>query len=291
MPKPTANKPPTPNPETSSPTTPKPVSQRKLAANRKNARKSTGPKTPEGKKRSSLNALKHGLLAREVVIKSGDGAERAEDFYAFLTDLLADLKPVGLVEETLVERIATCYWRLRRAQRFEIGAVRAALDDCKRPDPKPDQQTLARLTKKTDKLRADLQDERDLLHDLRNIPDSADEPTRATVESRLRALADQFPVDHQHLTIPELLERLIPDQEKLLADMTQSLTQLESEIIHERRYQELARSRRRLTGSLPPHDTILKLIRYETMLDRQLHRAIGELRRRRTPQHQPPETK
>ncbi len=291
MPKPTANKPPTPNPETSKRATPKPVSRRRLAANRKNARKSTGPKTPEGKKRSSLNALKHGLLAREVVIKDGDGAERAEDFHAFLTDLVADLKPVGPVEETLVERIATCYWRLRRAQRFEIGAVRAALDDCKRPDPNPDQQTLARLTKKTDKLRADLQDERDLLHDLRNIPDSADKPTRATVESRLRALADQFPIDHQDLTIPELLERLIADQEKLLADMTQSLTQLEGEIIHERRYQELTRSRRRLTGSLPPHDTILKLIRYETMLDRQLHRAIGELRRRRTAQHQPPETK
>ena len=51
----------------------RPVSKASLAANRRNARKSTGPKTPEGKARARQNALKHGLLAREVVVSDGDG--------------------------------------------------------------------------------------------------------------------------------------------------------------------------------------------------------------------------
>jgi hypothetical protein len=58
----------------------RPVSERKLSANRANAQKSTGPRTPEGKRRVARNAVKHGILAREVFIGEGDGAEREEDF-------------------------------------------------------------------------------------------------------------------------------------------------------------------------------------------------------------------
>ena len=48
----------------------KPVSPRKRLANRRNAKKSTGPKTPEGKRRSGRNAVKHGLLSRDLVVTS-----------------------------------------------------------------------------------------------------------------------------------------------------------------------------------------------------------------------------
>ena len=111
---------------------PKTVSDKKRAANRRNVQKSTGPKTAKGKACSARNALKHGLLAKDVVIDTPDAAERQSDFDALLADLIAGLQPQGIIEETLVERIATCYWRLRRAHRLEVGAIRGALDP---PDP------------------------------------------------------------------------------------------------------------------------------------------------------------
>ena len=132
------------------------VTEKQLAANRRNARKSTGPRTPEGKRRSSRNALKHGLLAAEVVITDGDGAERQQDFDRLLADLCADLRPVGIVERSLVERIAACYWRLRRAQRYEVGAIRNSLDECNRPDDDPDANTAEDIQDHLDRALADL---------------------------------------------------------------------------------------------------------------------------------------
>ena len=81
-----------------------------LAANRRNAAKSTGPKTAEGKASAARNALKHGLCARDVVCAE----ERSREYQEFVAALCADLAPVGEVEEQLVDRIATCTWRLQR---------------------------------------------------------------------------------------------------------------------------------------------------------------------------------
>ena len=109
---------------------PKRVTKKQLQANRENARRSTGPRSPEGKARAARNALKHGLLARQVVIVGSDGAENPADFDALVADLCHELQPRGVVEEMLVARLAAAYWRLRRAHRFELGAIREALDDC-----------------------------------------------------------------------------------------------------------------------------------------------------------------
>ncbi len=98
-------------------------SERQKAANRRNARHSTGPRTPTGKAAVRHNALKHGLLARDVVIASGEGKESQGDFDRLLSDLREDLQPVGVLEEALVERIAQCQWRLRRAARYENAEI------------------------------------------------------------------------------------------------------------------------------------------------------------------------
>jgi hypothetical protein len=68
----------TPQPETHADKPP--VSARKILANRKNALRSTGPKALRGKHTVSRNAIKHGLLAREVVITAGDGEESPKSF-------------------------------------------------------------------------------------------------------------------------------------------------------------------------------------------------------------------
>ena len=104
------------------------VSEKQLQANRENAPKG-GVKTPEGKAIVKYNALKHGLLAKEVVITLGDGAENPEEFNALLEDLKTQLLPEGVLEEMLAEKIAVAYWRLRRACKYEVGLIRDKLDN------------------------------------------------------------------------------------------------------------------------------------------------------------------
>jgi hypothetical protein len=100
-----------------------PISERKLAANRANAKKSTGPRTPEGKARSSLNAVVHGLAARRQVLPNED--RRAFD--AFARALRQDLRPAGAVQALLVEEVIEAAWKLRRAAAAQERVVRHAL--------------------------------------------------------------------------------------------------------------------------------------------------------------------
>src|SRR5512135_2584972 len=80
-------------------------------ANRANAQKSTGPRTPEGKAKVAQNAVKHGLLAKDAVVVGED----LEAFDLFRDQFRAELAPVGLAESLLAERIVGLFWRLQRA--------------------------------------------------------------------------------------------------------------------------------------------------------------------------------
>jgi len=115
-----------PSPETSA--RKRPVSERRIQANRRNALRSTGPKTARGKRTVSRNAIKHGFLAREVVITAGDGAENLKEFHTLVEGLGKCYEPVGVIEETLVQTIATCLWRKARVIRAENGEIRRRLD-------------------------------------------------------------------------------------------------------------------------------------------------------------------
>ena len=88
-------------------------------ANRKNAQKSTGPQTAEGKAVVSQNAVKHGLFAAEAVITGEDPA----DYEAFHDQFLAEWKPVGMTETMLAERIVSLAWRLQRVERMQNQAI------------------------------------------------------------------------------------------------------------------------------------------------------------------------
>ena len=107
------------------------ISPKKLEANRRNAEQSTGPRTDEGKSRSRVNAVKHGILSSAFLISQGKGAEDPAKFDELLGGLLRDLAPEGTLEEMLVEKIAVCWWRQRRALKSEAGLVGGA----SRPDP------------------------------------------------------------------------------------------------------------------------------------------------------------
>lgn len=93
------------------------TSFRQLAANRRNASKSTGPRTDKGKQRSRCNAVRHGLTTETVI----GALEDAEDYKAFEAAITADYDVQSAVERELVLRLASLLWRLRRATTIETG--------------------------------------------------------------------------------------------------------------------------------------------------------------------------
>lgn len=95
------------------------TSRAQVEANRKSAKKSTGPRTPEGKAKSSANALKHGLSAEQIVLPDEDSKE----FESLRQSVLIELMPEGVMEEFYAERIANCMWRLRRVYPIEAGVL------------------------------------------------------------------------------------------------------------------------------------------------------------------------
>jgi hypothetical protein len=93
-----------------------PVSNARAEASRRNGAKSRGPKTPAGKARSSLNALRHGMrAAMHVVLPDED----AVAFAALQAALFEELAPVGALQLVLARRVAVAAWRLARADRIE----------------------------------------------------------------------------------------------------------------------------------------------------------------------------
>ena len=100
------------------------TSSKQIEANRRNARKSTGPITREGKQRSRCNAVRHGLTAETVI----GALEDAEDYKAFEASIIADYDAQSAVERELVLRLASLLWRLRRATIMETGLFEIQAD-------------------------------------------------------------------------------------------------------------------------------------------------------------------
>ena len=106
----------------------KATSAKQIAANRRNAQKSTGPKTAEGLAASKMNALKHGILSREVLVRGRYVQEDEKELEELHGRFREALQPEGPVEEMLVDQIVTCHWRLRRALTAEAGEIALSVD-------------------------------------------------------------------------------------------------------------------------------------------------------------------
>jgi hypothetical protein len=103
------------------------TSLRKIEANRRNALKSTGPITPEGKERSRCNAVRHGLTAETVIAV----LESSADYQAFEAAVISDYNAETAVERELVLRLASALWRLRRATAMETAIFDSATEDAR----------------------------------------------------------------------------------------------------------------------------------------------------------------
>jgi hypothetical protein len=97
------------------------ASEKQVVANRANAKRSTGPRTEPGKALSRMNACKHGLTARDIVIRDED----PQEFESLRTALREEWQPRAGMESVLVDRLAGQIWRLRRAPVYEAALMKA----------------------------------------------------------------------------------------------------------------------------------------------------------------------
>ena len=107
------------------------ASKKQIEANRLNATKSTGPRTPEGKARSSMNALKSGINAKAQIIRG----EKAVDLESLKADYYDRFHPATPEQRMLVDTLIDCEWLLRRFRVCEAQLWEEGASVCMRPNP------------------------------------------------------------------------------------------------------------------------------------------------------------
>lgn len=278
----------------------KTTSLAKTEANRKNAQLSTGPKTDVGRALVRHNALKHGLLSMEVVIAAGDGKESAEEFEQLLQGLADELRPVGTVEEMLVEKIAVGYWRLRRVVRCEVGEIRKHTDSFHH---EREQELAGESTSsfaEDDRPKQDssavIEDQLEVVEDARRLTRQQGVCDEDTIAELRKAFKNENPVNHleycnlclteegrAELTVEWDLqgELLTPDEarQELLALLTSKKRELRQVLPAVRERERLAAESELARLSLPSEQVADRILRYETAIERGLYRAIHELQR------------
>jgi hypothetical protein len=91
----------------------------RIETNRANSQHSTGPKTPEGKKQSSLNALRHGLTGQIIVMPTED----LQAYQRHTKSFTDEYTPKGATEANLVQVLADTSWRLNRVAALETNLL------------------------------------------------------------------------------------------------------------------------------------------------------------------------
>jgi hypothetical protein len=297
----------------------RPVSERKIQANRKNARRSTGPRTERGKRTASRNAIKLGFFARDVVLRTERGEESLEEFQTLLGRLYESYKPVGVAEELLVQTIANCWWRNARVSRAENGEIQKQLDSFAYDQA---QQALGAAKQSILELEASYPAElfaKLPAVDIVDLCESAKSDLRKhsigrsylarllqeakieiiddgylsnTTAARLFLLFDLW--DHPFArtcllsasssageaeTAASVDNRDDEATNKGVPPLKAICAQIEMMELFEKRGQERDTLAKTRCLSLPPADVIDKLLRYEAHLDRQLYRAMDRLER------------
>jgi len=109
------------------------ATEKQIMANRKNASKSTGPKTDVGKSASKKNSVKHGLLSIDPLTHPGE--KNVEEFQKYTSSMTKFLNPQNDMEMFFVNRIISCTWRLKRVTNIEEAIFNASLQNQDGDDP------------------------------------------------------------------------------------------------------------------------------------------------------------
>jgi hypothetical protein len=269
------------------------MSLKQLAANRRNAQKSTGPKTPEGRAVSKMNALKHGILSKEVLVRGLNIQESSRELFNLYERFWQDLNPVGPVEEMLVDQIVTAHWRLRRALRAESGEIALSVDEgqWKRNRANPELQVM-KWQLSGDTLWG-MQDSamgisilEGWLRELSTRVEQEGELTEAAIKSafgepttyskKFDKLRLRF---SQNANGADEATRREENKKEALDFIKHELMTLHwSKVYHQKR-EAAEEEARQAAAVLPSMEVLEKILRYETKLERQLYRAMSQLER------------
>jgi hypothetical protein len=249
------------------------MSLKRLEANRANARKSTGPRTAAGREVSKMNGLKHRIFSKEVVAQGNCTGERLREFRALHQRFLEELQPEGAVEEMLVDQIVTAHWRLRRALAAESGEIAVSVNGGKRhresgylrkalhrweAEPEPDfvmsESALGNqlIANQLTKVFASVESEGELTEEVigeKNPEGLSAEEVREWRKQQALAYVNK-----------ELSIRLRQRSECAKREMMEEAALQAAEV-------------------LPSAETLEKIQRYETKLERQMFRAMAQLER------------
>lgn len=262
---------------------PRITSKKQIAANQRNSAKSTGPVTPKGKKRSRMNRLTHGLRARDVVLTSGRGAENPADFKKLLETLLADFRPSSALEQGLVEKLAACLWRSRRAHRFELNTLLNA----DLPDER-EEEIRREISEKNGFLAANQESLRFLKNFAKAVPvkpDWADAALSAALRKVVIKAAQHMGLPWANVDPSELLTQVREQMNESTDEIRNSSRRLHHEI-SALEDELLSRDETAAFGVIPDPQSVATLMRYESANDRQLHRLIYQLLgKRKAPLH------
>jgi hypothetical protein len=271
------------------------MSPKQIAANRRNARKSTGPKTAEGREISRMNAVKHGILAKEVVVRGRVIKENGREFAEMHRRFVEELDPVGPVEEMLVEQIVTARWRLRRALRAESGEIALSVDggQWRRGKQDPVMQWMlwghafdpaysmgessignSMLSLRLGEVRKAVEKEGELTDAAVQILDVGGKPNSLML--RLAEFRSKFIQNPEGLAESERKELHLKEVLGFLDRESRLLSWRTEECEERERKKEEAQQ---AADVLPSMEVLEKIMRYETKLERQLFRSMAQLER------------
>ncbi|MGV8120692.1 MAG: hypothetical protein AB2L14_13110 [Candidatus Xenobiia bacterium LiM19] len=256
--------------------------------NRKNAQHSTGPRTQKGKKKVSRNALKHGLLAREVIVAGAGFGENKQEFKRLCLQLEKNLQPVGKMEDILVEKIAISYWRLTRVLRVESGEIKKQLLQLAE-----DNQAGGMYA--SEKKQTDIQHIKTLIEEA-NIAIEILKMNDGLTQQGLEYLKKKFGPEQEQIVFwcnlllkqlsqnetgknedySQTVEELCLELIKTITDLT---TKLQIKLLYVQAYYLERKEAELQSRALPPMDALERICKYETAIERQLYRAVHELER------------
>lgn len=271
------------------------MSLKQIVANQANARKSTGPKSPKGRAVSKMNALKHGILSREVLVSGVNIKESRHELTKLHQRFWDELAPVGPVEEMLLDQIVTAHWRLSRALTAESGEIELSVDrgqwqrktsDLKLTTLRWEMQEEAALGMRDSafgnsfmanqlrRVRAAVETEGELTEAAISGVKFRGKPYRLTQE--LEELRQKVQLNPDELSAEALRQRR---KEEVLAHLDRDIRHLaraESRCEERERREEEAHQ---MAAVLPSVEVLEKIQRYETKLERQMFRAMAQLER------------
>jgi hypothetical protein len=257
------------------------VSARKLEANRKNALKSTGPKTLRGKAYSGRNAVKHGLFVRHITDFEAL-EENPQEYDDLLNGLRGQYQPVGRAEEIEVERVALCWWRLKRVWRYENAVNLAVRRDFGRRERAEQEEYCKELDKEEQAVILQLQNAKKEIEDTGQVSQElkqrifvmmpAFEPLWSALDKAARERVEEPDVSKRfRKSSPHMRSWILA-----MYTVTHGIAFLEE--LGKRRWTNVTEV---AIGehAIPNGDALDKILRYEPAIERQLSRSVDRLER------------